>query len=286
MTTKARLGISVCVVALGALLMAWVLERQDHGHYAASDIAGATNGDALRRTSGLRVFFAHQSVGNNIIGGLPSAYGAAEADPPQIIEVSGPPAQAVTALPPSDQGFFAHTQIGVNGDPVGKLEEFDSWMRAGMADRVDVALIKLCYIDFAADTDAEAVFQRYEQTVTALERDYPDVNFVAATTPLTTEPGLKTKGKALLGGNNPEPRSNAVREHFNTLLRERYGDRVFDVAAFESTAPDGSRIGGTVDGQEYFALYDGYARDEGHLDDTTSAVAAARLVTFLADQAE
>ncbi len=77
---------------------------------------------------------------------------------------------------------------------------------------------------------------------------------------------------------------NAARERFNALLRAEYGTRLFDVAAFESTAPDGSRIHGTVDGQEYFALYDGYALDEGHLNATASAVAAARLMDFLAAQ--
>lgn len=284
MSTKSRIGIAaVSVLTLVALLLVWMSRGQDRGQYSSADISKAAAGDALQQSAGLRVFFAHQSVGGNIVGGIPDAYSAAGVPQPNVVEVSGDP-RSVSSLPTSNEGFFAHTFVGVNGDPVGKLEEFDSWMRSGMAEQVDVAFIKLCYIDFTADTDVDAVFDTYRETLTDLERDYPDVTFVALTTPLTTEPGLKTKAKAMLGGSNPSPGDNAARQEFNALLRAEYGDRLFDVAAFESTAPDGSRIEGSVDGQEYFALYDGYALDEGHLDQPTSAVAAARLMTFLAEQ--
>ena len=69
------------------------------------------------------------------------------------------------------------------------------------------------------------------------------------------------------------------------MLRSSYGDRVFDLAALESTAPDGSRVSGTSQGEPYFALYDGYAADEGHLTPLTAEVMAARLLGFLAERA-
>lgn len=281
-TLRARLGVTVAVLAVGSLLLVWMFQRQDHGQYSAADISAAADGTAVQRAADLRVFFAHQSVGEDLVSEIPAVYAAAEVTSPEVIEVSGDPRER-SAVPSSDEGFFAHTRIGENGDPIGKLEEFDAWMRAGMADRVDVAFIKLCYVDLTGDTDADAVFKRYNQTLTSLERDYPDVTFVVVTTPLSTEPDLKARIKGLLGRDHPDPKSNAVRERFNELLREQYGTRVFDVAAFQSTAPDGSRIRGTVAGQEYFALYEGHARDRGHLNDTASAVAAARLMTFLAD---
>ena len=284
MSTKSRIGLAaVSVLTLTALLLVWMSRGQDRGQYSAADISDAAEDGALQQSAGMRIFFAHQSVGGNILGGIPDAYSAAGVSPPDVVEVSGDP-RRVSTLPTSSDGFFAHTVVGVNGDPIGKLEEFDSWLRSGMAEQVDVAFIKLCYIDFTTETDVDAVFDSYRQTLTGLERDYPDVKFVALTTPLTTEPGLKTKAKALLGGNNPSPGDNAARQRFNALLRAEYGDRLFDVAALESTAPDGSRVEGSFEGQEYFALYDGYALDEGHLDGSTSAVAAARLMDFLADQ--
>lgn len=280
-TTRTRIGVVVSLVAVGALLTVWLLQRQGHGEYTAADVSEAADSEALQSAADRRVFFAHQSVGGNIIDGFPAAFDAAGLASPRVVEVSGTPRE-ITDLSSQDGGFFAHTQIGENGDPLGKLEEYDAWMRSGMAEQVDVAAIKLCYIDFTADTDADAVFNRYQSTVDGLQRDYPEATFVAVTTPLTTEPGLKTKAKALLGGSNPSPGANAARERFNTLVRDEYGTRAFDVAAFESTAPDGTRVEGSVDGKEYFALYDGYAVDEGHLAPTASAMAAARFMTFLA----
>jgi hypothetical protein len=179
---------------------------------------------------------------------------------------------------------FTHVFIGENGDPLGKIRDFDSAVRGGLGDHLDVAMLKLCYIDLTASTDVDEVFEAYRTTLEALARDFPQVTFVPVTTPLTTEPALRTRVKAALGGHDPSPADNVSRQQFNSALRATFGDRVFDVAAQESTAPDGTRVTGTTQGETYFALYDGYAVDEGHLDPVTSEVMAARLLRFLADR--
>jgi len=52
---------------------------------------------------------------------------------------------------------------------------------------------------------------------------------------------------------------NVARERFNALIRGEYaGHHLFDIAAIESTKPDGTRVSGSYDNQGYFALYDGY----------------------------
>ncbi len=52
---------------------------------------------------------------------------------------------------------------------------------------------------------------------------------------------------------------NVAGERFNALIRGEYaGHHVFDIAAIESTKPDGTRVSGSYDNQGYFALYDGY----------------------------
>ena len=67
-------------------------------------------------------------------------------------------------------------------------------------------------------------------------------------------------------------------------VRSVCGTRCQNTPGSSITLPaDGSRIRGTVDGQRYFALYDGHARDRGHLNETASAVAAARLTKARAD---
>jgi lysophospholipase L1-like esterase len=59
------------------------------------------------------------------------------------------------------------------------------------------------------------------------------------------------------------------------MLRDEYpGDGLFDLAAAESTAPDGSRAGSDFRGQYCNQLYDGYAADEGHLNREGAQVVA------------
>ncbi len=61
-------------------------------------------------------------------------------------------------------------------------------------------MMKLCYVDIAADTDVDALFAAYRETIATLERDFPKVTFVHVTVPLMTEPGLLSKLKSRLTG--------------------------------------------------------------------------------------
>lgn len=280
-----RLGIlGISGVAVAAGLLVWQDRLQDRGRLTSADVSAAASAGALDEAAALRVFFAHQSVGANLVDGLSGAYAAAGTRAPPVVELSGEP-RVPPVLRDTRGGVFAHVLIGENGDPLDKIRDFDAWMRSGVAEEVDVALLKFCYLDVTATTDVNAVFAAYQQSIDALQRDFPDTLLVAVTTPLTTEPALGSRIKGLLGGSNPAPADNAARQRFNALLRSSYAGRVFDLATLESTAPDGSRVTGTSGGETYYALYGGYATDEGHLNRTTSQVAAARLMDFLARQA-
>lgn len=240
------------------------------------------DGDALARAARTRVFFGHQSVGANIIGAIPTVYAEAGRQAPQVVQLT-----TSTTLPSGASGWFGEAFIGQNGDPLGKIADFDSRVRGGLGAQVDVAFMKLCYIDINAGTDVEAVFARYRATMDALERDYPSVTFLHVTTPLTTEPGLKaqlkSKVKSLLGGSsNPMAADNAARERYNALMRKTYGgDHLFDLARYEATTPDGKVVRGEYDGQPYYALYDGYAADPGHPNPQASAAFASRLLDLV-----
>jgi hypothetical protein len=109
-----------------------------------------------------------------------------------------------------------------------------------------------------------------------LERDFPEVTFMYVTVPLTTEQGLLSKLKSqLTGGKGYSEADNAARERLNALIRRDYAGRhFFDLAAIESTAPDGSRAAGIFEGQRYYRLDSDYASDSGHLNDTGARVAA------------
>ena len=65
------------------------------------------------------------------------------------------------------------------------------------------------------------------------------------------------------------PADNVARERLNQLIRQEYGrDHLFDLAA-RRVHGAGRHVGpaGTHEGQPYFRLYDGYASDNGHLND-------------------
>lgn len=241
---------------------------------SASELAAVTRA---------RVFFGHQSVGMNVLDGIPGVYATHGLPTPEIVLL--PPrtgGRAQTGRRGQD-GYFAHALFGQNGDPVAKIGGFDARTR-GLGSDLDVAFMKFCYADVTSDRDVDVLFSHYRTTMGALERHLPSVAFLHVTTPLTTRRDPRSRVKALFGRNeNMGPADNANRERLNAMMRRAYGeDRLFDLAAIESTAPDGSRISGSHRGHDYFALYPGYAADAGHLNAEGSAVAAARLLGLIA----
>jgi len=239
---------------------------------AASDITA----DDLAKVSRTKVFFGHQSVGMNVLDGVRGVYGARGMAAPTIGQGGTQPGK--------DGGFVDHAFIGENEKPLLKVQDFDAKMRSGIGPRVDVAMMKLCYVDITSKTDIGALLAMYRETIAALERDFPKVTFVHVTVPLMTEQGQLSKLKSRLTGNSRYgPAENAARERLNALIRPEYaGKQLFDLAAVESTAPDGSRAVGTYQGQRYYRLYDGYASDSGHLNGEGARVAATTWLKAIA----
>jgi hypothetical protein len=239
--------------------LAWRGEHKEIAVSGASSAAATLTAHDLGQLSPIRVFFGHQSVGANVLDAVSGVFAAHG--------VKAPPIVSGRAVPPAGQGFIEQDLIGRNEHPDLKLADFTAALQGGIGDHVDVAMMKFCYIDVRSDTDAQALFASYRDAVAAWEKAYPGVTFVKVTMPLTTEPGWKSRLKASIGQEGRFGRSeNVVREKFNELVRHTYaGDHLFDIALVESTAPDGTRIGGTHQGQRYYALYEGYASDLGHL---------------------
>ena len=201
-----------------------------------------------------------------------------------VAECACPQVEHRRTPPETQGGFIAETLIGDNTEPLAKITDFDAVTRGGMGGQIDIAMLKLCYIDVVPDTDVGALFTAYRDTVSALRRDFPDVTFVTATVPLTTRPSTLSKIKQRVTGNDAYgAAANAARERLNALIRNQYaGDHLFDVAAVESTAPDGSRVSGHCGGQPYFALHHSYAGDAGHLNGEGSRRAASAWLAAIA----
>jgi len=276
----------VAVVAVVALVLAVAVVMADRWSKEKSipiqgTVASAITTADLTAVARTRVFFGHQSIGWNVLNAVPGVY----ADN----GVSAPPVERGRAEPGPNGGFIAHQFIGENLKPLLKLEDFDRIMRDGMGRQVDVALMKFCSVDITSSTDVEALFARYRDTMAAMERDFPNVTFIHVTVPLVTDrqdlfSKLKTRLKTVLGRSdvNHQP-ANVARERLNALIRSEYAGRhLFDLAAIESTRPDGTRVSGRYDNRGYFALYDGYASDDIHLNAVGSKIAATAFLEAIA----
>ena len=203
-----------------------------------------------------RIYFGHQSVGANILQGVK---------------------ELGVSLSIKDE-FLAE-----NGEPLRKLQNFKA--AVGEGSRFDIALVKFCYVDVNADTDARALFERYRATLAELHAKNPRTVFVHATLPLTTvQTGPKTLAKRLLGRAPYGTIENLRREEYNKLLRTTYAGRepIFDLARVESIAPDGSRVTVSWNGVTAPAMSPAYTDDGGHLNARGRALAAQEFVTVLA----
>lgn len=272
---RKRLIKTGAAVVLVALIAVFAYVRIDNPEGEPHMNPTATDGQ-LKEVGGATVLFAHQSVGVNVLDGISAVYQAQGLPAPSITDLSDGAAST---------GGLMHVRIGANGDPLGKIAAFDAMIRSGLGDEVDVAMLKLCYADVRAGANIAAVFAAYRDTIASLQRDYPDVTFVAATVPLNVKRDPIATIKGWLGrGDNYGPEHNVLREELNELLREEYAASglLFDVAATESTTPSGERITGRHGGRTYYALDRAYASDRGHLNESGALVAAHAFLVVVA----
>jgi hypothetical protein len=252
-------------IALMAALSSLAIATQ-----AAADSGLRTD---LERIARERIYFAHQSVGANLIEGVRELAGQ-EGVALRIAET--PQASAVAPA------TFGHTFVPENGEPLKKLESFRAELGSAS---VDIALLKFCYVDITADTDVNALFARYQATIAELRGKNPRTTFVHVTLPLTeVQTGPKALAKRMLGRAPYGTIENVRREQYNELLRKAYAGRepVFDLARVESTAPDGTLVKVSWQGTVAPAMAPAYSDDGGHLNARGRLRAARELVAVLA----
>lgn len=205
---------------------------------AAWDALPATEKDRVKKA---KVFFGHQSVGWNTLEGV-AALGFTVDEVSTANDYSTP--------------RIGHAYLDSNGEPLRKMQGYaDALDRLGSA--VNVAAMKLCWIDFDQNTNLGNLESTYQSTIAKVTKAHPNVHLVHVTTPLKTD----------------EPANNAQRLRYGDWLKSTFKSQaiVLDLAAVESTRPDGTAIctnGGSR------ALCSEYAADEGHLNDTGRARAA------------
>jgi hypothetical protein len=225
-----------------------------------------------------RIFFGHQSVGNNILNGVYELASASTVRGLQIHPLSDSLDHAAT--------FFADALIGENTKPDTKCSAFARSFSSFTHQLPEIAFMKFCFVDFGQSMPAEEIFALYASTIDSLEHRYPGVTFIHVTAPLTARSrGLKAVIKKLLGRTDNFEASNAERGRFNALMRERFASQpIFDLARLESTRPDGTRETFQLHGTVYEALVPEYTDDGGHLNQTGQERAARELIGLLASE--
>lgn len=233
----------------------------------------AGSGDAMREeveaVQQRRIFFGHQSVGGNVLEGLSRL---------------GVHAKPWSAEVPAGPGLFEAAN-GTNGDPLSKVRQFTERLEHSSSAPAEIALFKLCYVDFGHGTDVEALFRAYQAAHEARQQRFPRTVFVHVTVPLTTvQRGVKGWLKQVLGKPVAGAEENLRRHQFNELLRKRYAGKepLFDLAALESDSADGRVERFEKDGKQVPALLPELTDDGGHLNVRGQDRAARELVRLLA----
>jgi hypothetical protein len=235
---------------------------------------------AWERLAKKRILFGHQSVGDNIVEGMADLI----RDHPTIRLTIKQTARPDDLIP----GTFAHFPVGENEKPESKIKDFEEKIRHGMGEKADIALFKFCFVDINATTDVEGLFQSYRETMESLKKEYPSVIFAHMTVPLLRKEKAGIKG--LIGritgrsGGFFDDRHNMKRNEYNGYIRRYYTGKepVFDIAAVESSRPDGTQATFSFGGKKYQALVQEYTEDGGHLNELGKKVVAAQFLGFLA----
>jgi len=233
-------------------------------------------GNDLVLVSQTRIFFGHQSVGNNIIAGIKEIEKKKVDHRIRLIELGDE-----TEYP---QSFLLQSKIGENTDPKSKCDAFRRIIDQQLAGKIDYALLKFCYIDIDEHSDVEAIFAHYKETLDALKEQNSHITFIHVTSPLRHSPtNFSVWIREILGRPNRSKLANIKRNEFNELLRFTYwGDPIFDLAASESTYPDGRRESFQKDGKTYHSLIGLYTDDGGHLNQTGQLKVAADFLHSIA----
>jgi len=231
-------------------------------------------GLALNQISNKSIFFAHQSVGGNILDGI--------RDLSIIYKKNIKIISFDRNLIINGNGLY-HNKIGANGHPMDKIDDFYNKILEAK-EKPDIVFLKLCFVDVTASTNVSALFLHYSNVFDKIRDENPDIQIVHFTVPLKeNEVSWKTSIKTFLGLDAWEYADNIKRNQFNKLLLQKYSgnEAVFDIAKLESTGRNGERAIFTHGDHDYLALSSEYSLDGGHLNKKGRQWIAENLIIFL-----
>jgi len=225
-----------------------------------------------------KIYFGHQSVGFNIMAGVQDVMNEHPEIKLNIVETSD--------ASDFNVGLFAHSRVGKNVDPKSKIDEFVNFMDKGIGKKADFAVLKFCYVDMRPDTDVKKIFIDYTKSISQLKENYPEMTIIHFTVPLTqNQTGPKAWIKKIIGRPVWGVEGNIKRNEYNEILLKKYKGKepIFDIAAIESTFPDGTRSTFTKNGKKYYLMVPEYTDDGGHLNEIGRKKVAEQLLILLAN---
>jgi hypothetical protein len=218
--------------------------------------------EMLDRLIEKRILFGHKSVGYNILEGVEELKRKdSRLDRLSLFEIK--PGEAV----PYEKPGIYHSPNGKNGFPKDKCDAFKRLLSENdTGAKIDIAFFKFCYVDFNPQSDASMIFDYYVATMESLKNKFPKLNLMHVTVPLVAHRwGVRSIIRNLTEGDA----ANVKRNEYNKLLISKYGssDVIYDLAAVESTYPDGKREMFNEEGKKYYSLVRLYTNDGGHLNE-------------------
>lgn len=236
--------------------------------------------NSLQSALSLRVLFGTQSIGSDIAKGVPAAFAQAKLPKPRVVKWSS----ARRFKGP----ILATATIGQTGDPRSKFRSFANLVNGAPRGSIRVAVMAFNYQDVSAETDVDALFQNYVETMDSLETANPDVTLIYSTVPITGSNSWREVDAGtvewLSGVTQPVWQENIARERFNTLVRQQYGEsgRLFDIAALEARVGKGKVAAKQHEGQWYHVLSPALSSDGRRLNAEGSRQLASELLKLIA----
>jgi hypothetical protein len=229
------------------------------------------------KLSTLKIYFGHQSVGNNILSGIKDLMDQYPYIKLGIVET--------TDSKDMGKGVLAHSRVGQNNDPRAKLDDFSKILNEGIGKKADIVALKFCYLDIDKKTDVSKLFEDYKLSIQKLKQKYPDLKIIHFTEPLTvSNTSWKTTLKKILGKKDFwEFDDNIRRNQYNEMLVKEYAGKepIFDIARIESTKQDEARQSFELNGETYYSLSPEYTKDGGHLNEVGRKIVAENFLLLL-----
>ena len=231
---------------------------------------------AWQRLAQKKIYFGHQSVGDNIMDGVSRLMESNSKIKLKIVETNDAAA--------FKEPVFAHSSVGKNDDPDSKIMAFRNYMEKGIGNKADIAFFKFCFWDIRNHVDIQGVFKSYRETLSELRNQYPKTRFIHVTVPLMHfSTGMGDRLRRIVGATVENDLDNVKRNELNKLILEEYSGKepVFDIATIQSTLPNGTRTVASLEGKKYSYLASEYTNDGGHLNEQGRKVVAEQLLITL-----